>query len=372
MAYIRSANQSNFTPIEPLDKPVYVHGADTRRHFIPMAFQVTSPYDETKALLPHALISHVNPSSFAETFNKKVERAPTRGGYVEWHWGDDLTEVSAEQSTGAFVNLYTGLSSLLRQRTIAWDRYRDLYDLYRNNGSLYKPDGAIVRQGWILLMYDRGTYVGTFRNFSVEETDESPFAFRLSWTFKVERIIQQIPQNSQQISKRLTSFQTLNTTTAAIQPRAQVEDIPPTSLLLMESFQAPIKDPWASSGGFSSNHAGLDLRAPIGTPLYPMATGRVTRVGVDPEGGNVVYIEHPDGIKTYYAHLDSINVQVGDEVSDDTQIGTVGKTGNAADTWPHCHFQVSQDGKTQDPAAYFTVPPYTQLTPEEKAHGQHV
>lgn len=219
MAYIPSANQSNFTPIEPLGKPTYVHGADTRKHYIPLAFQVTSPYDYNKALLPHALITHVNPSNFAESFNKKVERAQTRGGYVEWHWGDDLTEISVEQSTGAFINLYTGLSSLLRQRTIAWDRYRDLYDLYRNNGSLYGPDGAIIRQGWILLMYDRGTYIGTFRTFSVEETEESPFAFRINWTFKVERIIHQIPQNSQLIPIRSTAFTSRNrTTSAALNP----------------------------------------------------------------------------------------------------------------------------------------------------------
>jgi len=224
MPYISSANQSNFTPIEPLGKPVYVHGADTRKHFIPLAFQVTSPYDVNKALLPHALVSHVNPSSFDETFNKKVERAPTRGGYVEWHWGDDLSEISCEQSTGAFINLYTGLSSLLRQRTIAWDRYRDLYDLYRNNASMYHPDGSIVRQGWILLMYDRGTYIGSFRSFSVEETDDSPFAFRLSWTFKVERIIHQIPQNSRMIPFRSAAFQSQNrSTSGALNPSSGIK-----------------------------------------------------------------------------------------------------------------------------------------------------
>jgi hypothetical protein len=195
MGYIRSANPSNFAPITN-GTPVYLHGADTRKHYIPLAFQVTSPYDYQKVLLPHALIAHVNPMSFAETFTKKVERLQTRGGFVEQHWGDELTEISVDQSTGAFVNLYTGLSSILRQRTIAWDRYRDLYDLYRNNGSVYDPFGNIVLQGWIMLMFDRGTYTGTFRNFSVEETDDSPFAFKISWTFKVEHTIQQIPYNT--------------------------------------------------------------------------------------------------------------------------------------------------------------------------------
>lgn len=193
MAYIRSANQSQFGVLPAPGPSHYEHGADTRRHHLPVAFQVTSPYDETRALLPHALVSHVNPMSFAESFNKKIERIQTRGGFVEQHWGDELTEITVDQSTGAFINLNTGLTSMLRQRTIAWDRYRDLYDLYRNNGSVYDPFGNIVLQGWVMLMYDRGTYIGGFRNFSVEETDESPFVFKISWTFKVEKILQSIP-----------------------------------------------------------------------------------------------------------------------------------------------------------------------------------
>jgi len=196
MAYIRSANQSQFARLDSPGNRVYEHSADTRRNYIPLAFQITSPYDESKALLPHALVSHVNPMSFAESFNKKIERIQTRGGFVEQHWGDELSEISVDQSTGAFINLYTGLSSVLRQRTIAWDRYRDLYDLYRNNGSVYDPFGNIVLQGWVMLMFDRGTYIGTFRNFSVEETDDSPFVFKLSWSFKVEKILQAIPLSS--------------------------------------------------------------------------------------------------------------------------------------------------------------------------------
>ncbi len=230
MAYIPSANQSNFTPITTPGPANYVHGADTRQHYIPLAFQVTSPYDMHKALLPHALIMHVNPSSFAESFSKKLERIQTLGGFVEQHWGDDLSEISGDQSTGAFINLYTGLSSMLRQRTIAWDRYQDLYDLYRNNGSVYDPYGNIVLQGWILLIYDRGTFVGTFRSFSMEETDDSPFAFKLSWSFKVEKILQQIPQNSNPLTPRTVNFQSKNGTTLnAIQPSAGTPVATPTT-----------------------------------------------------------------------------------------------------------------------------------------------
>lgn len=163
---------------------------------IPMAFQVTSPFNRRSVLMPHALVLHVNPASLSETHTQKIERLQTRGGFVEQHWGHDLVELSAEGSTGAFMHIKTGLTSVLRQRTIAWDRYRDLHDLYLNNGSVHDPFGNIVLQGHIMLMYDRGVYLGTFRNFTVEETDEAPFTFALSWTFKVEHTFTQVADNT--------------------------------------------------------------------------------------------------------------------------------------------------------------------------------
>jgi hypothetical protein len=174
-----------------------------------MAFQVTSPFDRMRVLLPHALVLHVNPNSFAETFTQKKETIQTRGGFVEQHWGSELSEISADASTGAFMNIYTGLTSVLRQKTIAWDRYRDLFDLYYNNGSVRDPYGAIVLQGHIMLMYDRGTYIGTFRDFSADETEEAPFSFSLSWTFKVEYTVHQVSMVTGRVAGG-TTFQSQN------------------------------------------------------------------------------------------------------------------------------------------------------------------
>lgn len=193
MPYIPSPNPDFRENTQPTETPIYRHGLEERRSFIPMAFQVTSPINHRLALLPHALVLHVNPQSLSENYSKKIERMQTRGGFVEQHWGDELTEVSADGVTGAFMNIYTGLSSVMRQRTIAWDRYRDLYDLYRNNGSVYDPFGNVVLQGSIMLMFDRGTYLGHFKSFNVDETDDSPFMFKLTWSFKVVTAIVQVP-----------------------------------------------------------------------------------------------------------------------------------------------------------------------------------
>jgi hypothetical protein len=173
-----------------------------------MAFQVTSPFDNHKVLMPHALVLHVNPSNFQEGFNQKIERIQTRGGFVEQHWGHELTTLTASGSTGAFMNIYNGLSSVMRQRTIAWDRYRDLFDLFLNNGALHDPFGNIVLHGNIMLMYDRGTYIGSFRTFEVEETDTSPFSFNLSWTFKVEETLTKFSLG--QLNRGSPQFQSQN------------------------------------------------------------------------------------------------------------------------------------------------------------------
>lgn len=193
MPHIPSANP-DFDELQvPTETPNYIHGLERRASVIPMAFQVTSPFNNRRVLLPHALVMHVNPQNYSENHNKKVDRVQTRGGFCEFHWGDELTDINADGSTGAFMNIYTGLSSVLRQKTIAWDRYRDLHDLYRNNGSVYDPYGNIVLQGNIMLMFDRGTYIGFFRTFEVEETSDQPFMFRISWSFKVEEEIVKIP-----------------------------------------------------------------------------------------------------------------------------------------------------------------------------------
>lgn len=143
------------------------------------------------------------------------------------------------------------------------------------------------------------------------------------------------------------------------------------------NYTAPIHGEWKSSGGFTyqpnathpTGHMGVDMRAPAGTPVYPLAGGVVSNVGTDPKGGNVINVDHGNGIKTYYAHLSTVKVQKGDKVTINTELGTVGNTGNASHTFPHLHFQVWDNGAIQDPAKFFSVPPYTSMSNEEKMRG---
>lgn len=98
-----------------------------------------------------------------------------------------------------------------------------------------------------------------------------------------------------------------------------------------------------------NGHNGVDLKAPDGSPIYPIASGEVVAVGESPKGGNYVKTSHEDGIViVYYAHLKTINVNIGDKVTKNSIIGTMGDSGNAKGN-SHLHYEISINGKKVDP-----------------------
>lgn len=125
-------------------------------------------------------------------------------------------------------------------------------------------------------------------------------------------------------------------------------------------FQSPVKgaknygdfDP-TGKGNVGRVHQGLDLRAPGGTPIFPLASGVVSKVGTDPKGGNIIVIQHPGNYRSYYAHCSSVSVKPGEKVDLKTQIGAVGDTGNSAGA-PHLHLQVWRAGSLIDPRSLFS------------------
>jgi murein DD-endopeptidase MepM/ murein hydrolase activator NlpD len=95
-------------------------------------------------------------------------------------------------------------------------------------------------------------------------------------------------------------------------------------------------------------HAGVDLLAANGTAVEAAAPGTVTWAGERAGGwGLLVVVRHRDGVRTMYAHLQSISVNVGDAVAGGAILGHVGATGDA--TGPHLHFEVRVHGAAVDP-----------------------
>ena len=94
-------------------------------------------------------------------------------------------------------------------------------------------------------------------------------------------------------------------------------------------------------------HNGIDLKAPVGTPLKAPADSTVEKKYSNATGGNQVILIHPNGYKTGYAHLQDIYVEVGDKFKAGDIFATTGNTG--ASTGAHLHFTVRKDNKIIDP-----------------------
>ena len=157
-------------------------------------------------------------------------------------------------------------------------------------------------------------------------------------------------------------------------PGASSSDAPGSKPGQQTGFHSPIHGSYESSGGFSttatdprhkSGHMGVDLRAPGGTTLYPMANGIVSGVGTDPKGGNVLWITYSGGVKSYYAHLGTISAQKGEQVDVNTPVATISNSGNARTTAPHLHLGIQMNGQWVDPAKYIYVPRYSNLKKDE-------
>jgi murein DD-endopeptidase MepM/ murein hydrolase activator NlpD len=100
----------------------------------------------------------------------------------------------------------------------------------------------------------------------------------------------------------------------------------------------------------SRPHEGIDVAAPMGAPVVAPAAGRVIFAGVERGYGNVLQIDHGNGIVTKFAHLSRIGVRNGQQVSRGQTVAAVGNTGIS--TGPHLHYEIHVNGKVVDPLTY--------------------
>jgi len=129
----------------------------------------------------------------------------------------------------------------------------------------------------------------------------------------------------------------------------------PRLSLLAGSFIWPVRGPITSGFGWRIDpfihrralHTGIDIAAPMGAPIAAAADGTVIYVGWMTGYGNVVVLDHGNGVSTVYAHLSASAVHVGQVVHRGEIIAHVGMTGWS--TGPHLHFEVRQDGQPIDP-----------------------
>jgi murein DD-endopeptidase MepM/ murein hydrolase activator NlpD len=118
-------------------------------------------------------------------------------------------------------------------------------------------------------------------------------------------------------------------------------------------------DGWITSGygrrvspftGEKGTHQGIDIAAPIGTPILAPADGVVIFTGAKEGFGNFIMIAHGYGVVTRYGHNLQNMVQPGQKVTRGEQIATVGMTGRT--TGPHCHYEIVVNGKSENPQKF--------------------
>jgi len=97
-------------------------------------------------------------------------------------------------------------------------------------------------------------------------------------------------------------------------------------------------------------HTGIDLRGEVGEPVRATAAGRVSLAGREGGYGNMVEIDHGNGLATRYGHLSEIDVKVGQMVRIGETIGHIGSTGRS--TGPHLHYETRVNGEAVDPQKF--------------------
>ena len=119
------------------------------------------------------------------------------------------------------------------------------------------------------------------------------------------------------------------------------------------AFTSPFGPRDAPTAGASTNHLGVDLAAPEGTPIYASRSGTVTSASYNSSSGYYVQIDHGDGYRSIYMHMTHDVVYGGQYVRQGEVIGYCGSTG--VSTGPHLHFGISQNGVYVNPAHYIPI-----------------
>ena len=179
---------------------------------------------------------------------------------------------------------------------------------------------------------------------------------------KGETKVQQEGKDGERSVNYLTSTQN-GTTTSSVVTSEVILAQPVNHIVVKGTKVIPSRGTgtlaWPTSGGYVSSqqgqrwgksHKGIDIARPSNRTIKAADNGKVVSAGWDGGYGNKIVIDHQNGLRTVYAHLETIGVSVGQTVSQGSAIGVMGSTGNS--TGVHLHFEVYKNGSLQNPSSY--------------------
>jgi len=156
--------------------------------------------------------------------------------------------------------------------------------------------------------------------------------------------------NDQAVERVILKEEVLQEAVAKIVERGT--KIPPSYIKPLSGGRSssPFGPRSAPTAGASTYHKGHDWATPVGTPIVASCGGTVEKAGWGSGYGYVVYINHPDGRQTRYAHLSKVLVKAGQTVKQGERIALSGNTGITSG--PHLHFEMLINGKQVNPLNY--------------------
>ena len=180
----------------------------------------------------------------------------------------------------------------------------------------------------------------------------------------IDRMIGTKGRGGPQVEAKYTEDETLNERVVDLRRRLErwqslqiaVKNLPlvaPLKEYRITSSYGGRRDPFT---GRWASHNGIDLVQPAGTPIHATGPGTVVLTGWHGGYGWMVEIDHGMGVRTRYAHMQSILAEKGQKVDPGTKIGLVGSSGRSSG--PHLHYEILIDGKAVDPTNFLTAGRY--------------
>jgi len=272
-----------------------------------------------------------------------------------------IEQVTKDKEVNEIYEVVAGdtLSGIVDKTNIPMDKIIELNDFIKNeNTTLHIGDEIIIT-----VPEPELSVVRTEQNYLEEAYDaEVIYVDNDDWYTTQEKTLQEPStgfrkavanityRNDKEISKEIVKEEILMEAVPKIVERGT--KIPPTFIKPISGGRLTSRFGRRTSPtrGASSNHKGVDWGIPRGSSVVASSGGTVTKAGWGGGYGYVVYIKHPGGAETRYAHLSKVLVSAGQSVKQGQKIALTGNTG--VSTGPHLHFELRLNGTPVDPYAY--------------------
>lgn len=249
------------------------------------------------------------------------------------------------------------ISTIANQFDLSTDELEDLNDMSEED---------VLKVGQTLVVETLEPYVDVITNKTEFKEEEMPFDTKViedDDLFKGEEKVKQEGKKG----KRTVLYHMKESNGEELEKNELEEEVlekPVEEIIIKGTKDPDVGDgdfAWPAVGGYVSSelgqrwgklHKGIDIARPSDRTIKAADNGVVTSAGYSSSYGYKVEIDHQNGYRTLYAHLDSLSVKTGETVTKGSKLGDMGSTGNS--TGVHLHFELYKDGQLKNPLDYIS------------------